>query len=99
MADSDGKFGCFLVGVGMGIVIGILYAPRAGEETRELLTHKADEGRDFVKRRRRELRGQADDYIAKGRETAARQKENLQSAVDAGKRAYRDASESSGSKN
>ena len=99
MADSDGKFGCFLVGVGMGIVIGILYAPRAGEETRELLTHKADEGRDFVKRRSRELRDQADDYIAKGKDTAARQGENLQSAVDAGKRAYRDASESSGSKN
>ena len=94
-----GNSGCFLVGVGMGIVIGILYAPRTGEETRELLTHKADEGREFVKRRSRELRDQADDYIAKGKDTAARQKENLQSAVDAGKRAYRDASESSGSKN
>ncbi len=99
MADNDGKFGCFLVGLGMGIMVGLLYAPRTGEETRELLTHKADEGREFVKRRSRELRDQADDYIAKGKDTAARQKENLQSAVDAGKRAYRDASEPSGSKN
>ena len=99
MADNDGRLSCFLVGLGMGIVVGVLYAPRAGEETRELLTHKADEGRDFVKRRSRELRDQADDYIAKGKDTAARQKENLQSAVDAGKRAYRDASEPSGSKN
>ena len=74
MADSDGRLSCFLVGLGMGIVVGVLYAPRAGEETRELLTHKADEGRDFVKRRGRELRDQADDYIAKGKETVERQK-------------------------
>ena len=99
MADNDGRLSCFLVGLGVGIVVCVLYAPRAGEETRELLTHKADEGRDFVKRRSRELRDQADDYIAKGQAAVERQKEHLQSAVDAGKRAYRDASEPSGSKN
>ena len=101
MADDNGKFGYFLAGLGVGVLIGVLYAPRPGEETRELLTHKADEGREFVKRRSRELRDQADDYIAKGKETVERQKEHLQSAVDAGKKAYRDASdrgESSGSK-
>ena len=101
MADDNGKLSYFLAGLGVGIAIGVLYAPRPGEETRELLTHKADEGREFVKRRSREVRNQADDYIAKGKETVARQKEHIQAAVDAGKQAYRDASdrgESSGSK-
>jgi len=101
MAEDNGKFTYFLAGLGIGAVLGILFAPRAGEETREYLTNKADEGREYVRRKSRELREQADDYIVKGKETVARQKENIQAAVDAGKQAYREASarsEPSGSK-
>lgn len=101
MADESGRFSYFLAGLGIGTLVGILYAPRPGEETRDLLTHKADEGREFVKRRSRELRDQAEEYIAKGKETVARQKEHVQAAVDAGKQAYRESSgpgEPSGSK-
>lgn len=100
MADDNGKITYFLAGLGIGTLIGILFAPQAGEETREYIGSKASEGRDYVKRKSRELRDQAEDYVAKGKETVARQKENIQAAVEAGKQAYREASgrEPSGSK-
>ncbi len=91
MADDSGKITYFLAGIGLGTLIGVLFAPRAGEETREYLSDKAGEGRDFVMRKGREVRTQAEDIITKGKETLGRQKDNLQAAVEAGKQAYREA--------
>ena len=90
--ESGGKFAYFLAGLGIGSVVGILFAPRAGDETREMLTNRYDEGRDYVTRRSREVREQADDYVERGKKAVNRTKDNLQSAVDAGKQAYREAS-------
>ena len=90
--ESGGKFAYFLAGLGIGSVVGILFAPRAGEETRDILTNRYDEGRDYVTRRGREVREQADDYVERGKKAVSRSKDNLQSAVDAGKQAYREAS-------
>jgi gas vesicle protein len=94
MADEGGggKFAYFLAGLGIGSLIGILFAPRAGEETRELLSNRYDESKEEVARRAREAREQAEQYVERGRRVVSRTKENLQSAVDAGKQAYREAS-------
>jgi len=35
MADEGGGFGWFLAGLGLGALIGVLYAPKSGRETRE----------------------------------------------------------------
>ena len=93
MADEGGgKFTYFLAGMGIGAVIGILFAPRSGEETRNLLQSRAEEGRDYLTKRSQELREQADDLVDRGRKAVARQRENVTSAVDAGRQAYREAS-------
>ena len=43
MANSDGSsILWFLAGVGIGTAVGILYAPRSGSETREVLRAKVD---------------------------------------------------------
>ena len=55
MANSDGGSFVVLAGVGIGTAVGILYAPRSGSETREVLRAKVDEGRDFVARKHRKL--------------------------------------------
>lgn len=91
MAEDSGKFTYFLAGIGIGTLIGLLFAPRSGEETREFLSQKAGEGSEFLKRKGREVREQADDYIVKGKETLQRHRENLEAAVEAGKQAYREA--------
>jgi gas vesicle protein len=78
----------FLVGLGIGALVGILFAPKSGEETREYLTSKADEGRDYAQKKARELRERAEDLIERSKEIMARQKDSLSSAVEAGKDAY-----------
>jgi gas vesicle protein len=91
----------FLGGLGLGAVVGILYAPRSGSETRETLRNKAEEGREYVRNRTRDAREQASDWVDKGREVLKQQKEQFRSAYEAGRQAYQEttSSEGSGSKN
>lgn len=89
--EDDNKFSYFFLGLGLGVAVGLLFAPKSGPETRELLRSKADEGKEFLKRRSNEMRDQAADVIDRGKTTVLRQRENLAAAVEAGKQAYRDA--------
>jgi gas vesicle protein len=84
------KFGNFLLGLGLGVGVGLLFAPRSGEETRDMLMNKADEGKDYIKRQTEDLRGSASDIVDKGRDAINRQRDSLSEAIDAGKQAYRD---------
>jgi gas vesicle protein len=89
MADNVGsKISFFLVGLGIGALVGILFAPKSGEETREFLAAKADEGREYAQRKARELRERAEDLVERSKGAASRQKESLSAAVDAGREAY-----------
>jgi gas vesicle protein len=89
MADEKGNsFLWFLAGLGLGAVVGVLYAPKSGRETREDLRQRAEEGRDYVINRAREMREQAQQWADKGRELYEQQKEQFRSAVNAGKEAY-----------
>ena len=101
MEDRSG-FGYFLLGLGIGVAAGILWAPRAGEETRQLIADRAGEGADYLKARAQEgseymrqrtedIKQSAADLYEKGRSTVQRQKDTLNAAVEAGKQAYRDA--------
>ena len=89
MEDSN-KFSYFLLGLGIGVAAGLLFAPQSGEETRGILRSKADEGKDYLRNRGEDLRGQAEEMVDRGRSALQRQKEQLSAAVDAGKRAYRE---------
>jgi gas vesicle protein len=86
--NAGSKVSFFLVGLGIGALVGILFAPKSGEETREYLSQKADEGREYAQRKARELRERAEDLVERSKSAAVRQKENLSAAVDAGREAY-----------
>ena len=88
---EDNKLSYFFLGLGLGVAVGVLFAPQSGEETRRLLKDKADESADYVRRRSAELRETASDTIDRGKQTLQRRKENLTAAVDAGRQAYREA--------
>jgi gas vesicle protein len=101
MEERSG-FGYFLLGLGIGVAAGILWAPRSGEETRQIIADRAGEGADYLKARAQEgteyvrqrtedIRQSAADIYDKGRSTVVRQKDTLNAAVEAGKQAYRDA--------
>lgn len=89
MSDNAGsKVSFFLVGLGIGALVGILFAPKSGEETREYLSNRADEGREYAQKKARELRERAEDLIERSKEIMAKQKDSISAAVDAGKDAY-----------
>lgn len=89
--DEDKKLSYFFLGVGIGVAVGLLFAPKSGEETRELIRSKAGEGKDFLKRRGEEARESATEWVERGRTAVGRQKEQLTAAMEAGKQAYREA--------
>ncbi len=89
MADNVGsKVTYFMVGLGVGAMVGILFAPKSGEETREFLAKKADEGKDYAQKKARELRERADELIERSKEIAGNKKDSITAAVEAGREAY-----------
>jgi gas vesicle protein len=93
--NAGSKVSFFLVGLGIGALVGILFAPKSGDETREYLTGKADEGREYAQKKARELRERAEDLIERSKEIMAKQKDAITSAVDAGKDTYKRESKAS----
>lgn len=89
--EDDNKLSYFFLGLGVGVAVGVLFAPKSGEETRNLLRDKAGEGAEYVKRRSTDLRDQAAGVIDRSKQTILKQKDNLSAAVEAGKQAYREA--------
>ncbi len=89
MADSN-SFSFFFLGLGVGVAAGILFAPKSGEETREDILAKAEEGKEYVRQRGSNLRDSAEDMVERGKDVIGRQKDQLSAAVDAGKQAYRE---------
>jgi len=92
MSEENGgsSVAFFLAGLGIGAVLALLFAPRSGKETRDMIAHKAEEGRDFVVAKTDEIRKQAEDAVEKGRELVTKQKELLSAALEAGKQAYQE---------
>ncbi|HKN33648.1 MAG TPA: YtxH domain-containing protein [Terriglobales bacterium] len=91
MSDRDGNSVLwFLAGLGVGAVVGVLYAPRSGSETRQVIRDKAEEGRDYVRSRAQDARNQASEWVDRGREALNQQREQFKSAYDAGRQAYRE---------
>jgi gas vesicle protein len=92
MSDRDGSsFVWFLAGLGLGGLVGILYAPRAGSETREELRARAEQGSEYVRARAREAREQASGWVDKGRDAVNQQKDQFRAAYEAGRQAYQEA--------
>ncbi len=99
MRGSNGRlaFGAFMGGVGLGVIVSLLFAPHKGEETREMIAEKARRARDLmgdaadrmgdavdiVEEAVGGIRSQVADSVedAKGR---------VRDAVQAGKDAYRE---------
>ncbi len=91
MADDNNgasKLAFLLAGMGIGVILALLFAPKSGEETRELIGRKAEESKDYVKAKGKELRKEAEELVEKAKDLVSQQKEQLSAALEAGKQAY-----------
>ena len=97
MSDRDGNsLGWFLAGLGLGAAVGLLYAPRSGSETREVLRARAEEGREYMKTRAREVKEQASEWADRGRDVVSQQKKQFRAAYEAGRQAYHETTSEAG---
>lgn len=85
----------FIAGLGFGALVGVLYAPRSGRETRHALRNTAQEGRDYIRHRGKEAKDTMDQWVERGKEVVGRQKEQFGSAIEAGRHAFREATHES----
>jgi gas vesicle protein len=63
----------------------MLFAPKAGSETRQLIKDKTGEGTDYIKQRGTELKDSAGDLLNKSKDALNRQKDTIADAMAAGK--------------
>ncbi len=68
--DNQQAFGWFLAGLGIGALVGILYAPKSGRETREDIANTAKDGAEYVRVRGREYADQAGQFVDRTKEQA-----------------------------
>lgn len=89
--------GYFLAGLAVGSLIGIFFAPKSGEGSREYLSQKVKEGSKHVRNKTRELRERAEDLVERGKEVVNQKKEQIAAELDeASKRDLPDKSKAKG---
>ena len=99
MANSGEKLLYFLIGGFVGASVALLFAPKSGLETRELLgdryrsgvddaRRRVQTGKDYVSGVKQDLGEKLSATVDKGRDLVDRQREQISSAIDAGKKAY-----------
>jgi gas vesicle protein len=99
MASSGEKFLYFVIGGFVGAAVGLLLAPKTGEQTRaflgdkyregtSILGEKARQGKEAIAEKSREVSSKVSESIEKSREMLQRQREQMSGAMDAGKQAY-----------
>ena len=57
----------FLVGLGIGSLVGILFAPKSGADTRSYIANKTREGNELARKKDREMRDRAEDAVEHGK--------------------------------
>lgn len=77
------KLAFFVAGAGVGAVVAALYTPKSGKETRRMIAQKAEQGKDYLETRSKELRQQAEDAVDRSRDYVNRQKDRLAEVLKA----------------
>jgi gas vesicle protein len=84
-SGSGNGFGWFLVGLGIGAAIGVLYAPKAGSEIRDNLSEAARERAEFLKQKSKAAAAQVNSYVDAGKEQFGDYVERGKQAVERGR--------------
>ena len=81
--------GNFLMGFGIGLTVGILFAPKSGAETRDYLGSRASEGADYLSQHSQQFKDSASDLLERGKQAVMSQKEKMTgNAPSSGEQAF-----------
>ena len=80
--DEFSSLPYLLIGIGIGMVAGLLLAPRSGEEMREDIRRRTHEGMDYLNQQADKLRDGAEKVVSKGKEWIGRSSESIESDVE-----------------
>ena len=92
--NDDGSSGLawFLAGLGIGTLVGVLYAPKAGVETREDLLNSARDAQAKAADLADQARQKAGEYVEQGKQKAAdlvdQGKQQAAASMDKGREYY-----------
>ena len=96
-SGSASVFLAFILGGLTGAALALLYAPRSGQETRDILADKYREGEARAREAKeraiakgREVVDDASGYIEKQKQGLDQRKERFVAAVEAGRQAYKE---------
>ncbi len=76
---------CFFYGLGLGVAAGVLFAPRSGVKTRELIADSAREGQDYITREGTHVRDSVSEKIDRTKRAAKATAEGIGVAFEVGK--------------
>jgi gas vesicle protein len=74
----------FLIGVGLGAALGVLFAPRSGEETRDQISASIKDGVDS-------FAAQGNELSRRAKKTIENAKEHVRDVAEAGEHSFRKA--------
>ncbi|TYQ26637.1 YtxH domain-containing protein [Pseudanabaena sp. UWO311] len=90
MSNGAGKFfGGLIVGTAIGAVVGVLFAPRAGKETRQVLKRSAQDLPQLAEELGSNVQYQADRFTEQAQRTIDETLVRLQEAIATGQEASR----------
>lgn len=92
MTNGEFRISDFVIGFGIGLLAGLLLAPRSGEETRKEVRRRTGEGVDYLIQQAEKLRESADKIIAITKDWIGRQGESLETKATELQKAYQDSS-------
>jgi len=88
--SGQALFFAFLGGAVAGAVAGILFAPKAGEQTRRELKAYARNTEEDLIEKAKEARAELDEAIERGKSFVAEKRADVEAAVKAGKEAMKE---------
>jgi gas vesicle protein len=88
--NQSASVGWFVAGLGLGALLGVLYAPKSGRETREEIISYAKEGTEYVRVRAREAADQAGTLVGRGKAQATEYVQRGREVVEQGRAQWED---------